>query len=66
MGTQQSGILNFKLANLAKDQKMLHTARFIAEEILKNDPDLSLPENQFIKKHFVQNHKEKFIWSRIG
>lgn len=66
MGTQQSGILNFKLANLAKDQKILHTARFIAEEILKNDPELSAPENQFIKKHFVQNHKEKFIWSRIG
>lgn len=66
MGTQQSGILNFKLANLAKDQKMLHTARFIAEEILKKDPELSAPENQFIKKHFIQNHQDQFIWSRIG
>ncbi len=66
MGTQQSGILNFKLANLAKDQKILQTARFIAEEVLKNDPDLSLEENQFIKNYFVQNHKEKLIWSRIG
>src|SRR5690606_10552873 len=27
MGTQQSGILNFKLADLVKDQKTLHTAR---------------------------------------
>jgi len=66
MGTQQSGILNFKLANLAKDQKMLQSARFIAEEILKNDPDLSSERNQSIKKHFVTNHKEKLIWSRIG
>ncbi|MGB6083225.1 ATP-dependent DNA helicase RecG [Moheibacter sp.] len=66
MGTQQSGILNFKLANLAKDQKMLHTARFIAEEILKKDPELNAPENQFIKKHFIQNHQDQFIWSRIG
>jgi len=66
MGTQQSGILNFKLANLTKDQKILQTARFIAEEILKNDPELSREENQSIKNYFIQNHKEKFIWSRIG
>lgn len=66
MGTQQSGILNFKVANLAKDQKILHSARYIAEEILKKDPDLSLIENQNIKKFFIQNHKEKLIWSRIG
>lgn len=66
MGTQQSGILNFKLANLAKDQKILQTARYMAEEILKNDPELSSEKNKFIKNYFVQNHKEKFIWSRIG
>ncbi len=66
MGTQQSGILNFKLANLAKDQKMLHSARFIAEEILKKDPELNAVENQSIKKYFNLSHKEKFIWSRIG
>lgn len=66
MGTQQSGILNFKLANLAKDQKILQTARFIAEEILKSDPELSSQQNKSIKNYFIQNHKEKFIWSRIG
>lgn len=66
MGTQQSGILNFKLANLAKDQKILQTARYMAEEILKNDPELSSEKNKFIKNYFVQNHNEKFIWSRIG
>ena len=66
MGTQQSGILNFKLANLAKDQKMLQTARFIAEEILKNDPTISKPENQPIKNYFSLHHKEKLVWSRIG
>ncbi len=66
MGTQQSGVLNFKLANLAKDQKILQTARFIAEKILKNDPELSSEQNQSIKNYFIQNHKEKFIWSRIG
>ncbi|MGB6092648.1 MAG: ATP-dependent DNA helicase RecG [Moheibacter sp.] len=66
MGTQQSGILNFKIANLVKDQKMLTTARFIAEELLKDDPNLSKVENQNIKIFFDAYHKDKIAWSRIG
>lgn len=66
MGTQQSGVLNFKLANLSKDQKILNAARFIAEEILNDDAQLSLPENQPIKNHFLKYHKDKIVWSRIG
>ncbi len=66
MGTQQSGVLNFKIANIVKDQKILTTARFIAEETLKNDPELSKPENQKIKQYFVKYHKDKIAWSRIG
>lgn len=66
MGTQQSGILNFKLADLAKDQKILQTARYMAEEILKNDPHLELQQNQTIKEHFKNYHKDKIAWSRIG
>jgi len=34
--------------------------------MLKNDPDLSKPQNLPIKNYFVENHKEKLIWSRIG
>lgn len=66
MGTQQSGILNFKLADLAKDPKILQTARFIAEEVLKNDPSLDLPQNHVIKNHFQKYHKDKLAWSRVG
>lgn len=66
MGTQQSGILNFKIANLLKDQKVLNAARFVAEETLKNDPELNKTENQNIKNHFVKYHKDKIAWSRIG
>jgi ATP-dependent DNA helicase RecG len=66
MGTQQSGILNFKLANLAKDQKLLAAARFAAEELLKTDPHLSDKNNQPILNYFKKHHKEKIKWSRIG
>lgn len=66
MGTQQSGILNFKLANIAKDQKILQAARYMAEQILKDDPNLSKPQHQAMRIFFDKNHKDKFIWSRIG
>lgn len=66
MGTQQSGVLNFKLANLAKDQKIMSAARFAAEEILKNDPSLGLDEHSPIKNHFIKYHKEKVMWSWVG
>ena len=66
MGTQQSGDLNFKLANLAKDQKVLAAARFSAEEILNADTQLALPENEAIRNHFLKYHQEKIAWSRIG
>lgn len=66
MGTQQSGDLNFKLANLAKDQKILTAARHSAEELLHVDPQLNLPENFPIRNHFLKYHQDKIAWSRIG
>ena len=39
-GTQQSGILNFKLADLSKDQRILQIAREVAARILDKDPNL--------------------------
>ena len=44
-GTQQSGILDLKLADLVKDEKILKFAREKAKELLEIDPQLSLPEN---------------------
>ena len=44
-GTQQSGMVNLRLADLVKDSDMLHTARYIAEEVLEKDEFLQLPEN---------------------
>lgn len=66
MGTQQSGVLNFKIANLAKDQKVLAAARHEAEELLNTDPQLNSPENEPVKNHFLKYHKDKIAWSRVG
>ena len=37
LGTQQSGILRMKIADIVKDSKLLKIARELAKEILKKD-----------------------------
>jgi ATP-dependent DNA helicase RecG len=65
-GTQQSGILNLKIADLAKDQRILHAARDIAQTILEKDPNLMLPENARLKHYLeILEHTAK-VWSRIS
>ena len=65
-GTQQSGILNFKLADLSKDQRILQIAREVAARILDQDPNLEKPINARLK-HYMKTHAKKFkAWSRIS
>lgn len=66
MGTQQSGVLNFKIADLAKDKDILYAARKCVEKILEYDATLSLPINSSTKKFFIENHKDKVGWSQIS
>lgn len=49
-GTQQSGVLDLKLADLVKDQQILQEARNTVIEIFQQDPLLSLPENSLLKR----------------
>jgi len=65
-GTQQSGILNFRIADLAKDGRILQTARELAARILDDDPRLERPEHQPIKWYNDKHGKKLKGWSRIG
>jgi ATP-dependent DNA helicase RecG len=65
-GTKQSGVLDFKLVNLAKDTKILNTARYLAETILKSDPSLSLPKNQRLLKHLSNSKEFRKEWYKIS
>ncbi|WP_159471045.1 ATP-dependent DNA helicase RecG [Dyadobacter sp. 3J3] len=65
-GTQQSGLMDLLIANLAQDGEILKAARISAEAILNTDPDLELPENAPIKKHLSNMRKEETNWSRIS
>ncbi len=66
MGTQQSGVLNLKIADVIKDKDVLQHARYYAKSILKNDPSLSLPENKVIRYTYGQLTKYKNIWNYIS
>jgi ATP-dependent DNA helicase RecG len=50
-GTQQSGVLELKLADLATDQLILQEARNTVINILEGDPKLELPENSLLKTY---------------
>jgi ATP-dependent DNA helicase RecG len=66
MGTQQSGILDLKIADLAKDNQLLNLARICATEVLEEDPDLTHKKNLDIRQELLLQMKRKTHWSRIS
>ena len=65
LGTQQSGILDFKIADLVEDEKILSNASDDASFLLKNDPKLILNENYNIRRFILNNPLNK-SWNEIG
>ena len=65
-GTQQSGVLDLLVADLAKDGKILQAARVSAQEILDQDPELSSPVHAMIAENIQRQKKETFNWSKIS
>jgi len=66
MGTQQSGILNLKIADIVKDNDILKTARYYAIKLLNEDPGLQKEENKQIRYAYAQLMKHKNIWNYIS
>jgi ATP-dependent DNA helicase RecG len=66
MGTQQSGVLNLKIADVVKDSKILVTARNTAIALLQEDSNLSKPENAMIKNTYLAISRSSKIWSEIS
>ncbi|MFH4968252.1 ATP-dependent DNA helicase RecG [Gaetbulibacter sp. M240] len=66
MGTQQSGVLNLKIADIIKDNDILKSARFYAKKIINQDPSFTQPEHQLILKTYKQLTKFKNIWNYIS
>jgi len=66
LGTQQSGIMRFRIADIIRDSGLLATARQYAYQILKDDFNLLKPEHQTIKFFLQKQMKESGFWNLIG
>jgi RecG-like helicase len=66
MGTQQSGVLPFLIANLKKDVDILKTVRHAVDALLQEDPSLSLKNNGNIRLALSLTQQGKSIWKYIG
>ena len=66
MGTKQSGILDFKIANIVTDNKILHYARNEAKILLDEDENLENADNINIARYYRPYARERNGWSRIS
>jgi ATP-dependent DNA helicase RecG len=66
MGTQQSGVLDLKIANIVKDKDILSLARHWAKKVLGSDPKLTNPKHQPIAQTYIKMGKYKNIWNYIS
>lgn len=66
MGTQQSGVLQLKIADILRDGDLLQKAREIAINLIKSDPELSKTNNKPILAAYLSLVKHKNIWNYIS
>ncbi len=66
MGTQQSGVLNLRIADVVKDKAILQQARYHAKKVLQNDPALQHPEHSMVLDTYKAMSKFKNIWNYIS
>ncbi len=65
-GTEQSGMVDFHIANLATDGRILQTAREIATRVLEDDPKLEKPHHSPLRRYLEKDKKYLTTWGRIS
>lgn len=64
-GIRQSGIMNFKIADVFQDAKLLQCAGEDASKLLEEDPALSAPENRRLKNYIEQKISEIMLQTTL-
>ncbi len=62
-GTRQSGLIGLRMADIVRDEPILKKARATAARIVKDDPELELPENKRMVSYIQSQNKQ---WSNIS
>ncbi|HEX6982692.1 MAG TPA: ATP-dependent DNA helicase RecG [Balneolaceae bacterium] len=66
LGTKQSGLPEFKVADIVEDQWVLQQSKAEAQKLLKDDPDLQQADHQELKKVFLPYFKERSRFFGMG
>lgn len=66
MGTQQSGLPDFRVVSFARDIQLLTEARKEAFGVIARDPVLSMPEHYFMKEILKERWKGRLELATIG
>ena len=66
MGTQQSGMLDLKIADLSKDAQIVVMARDQARNLLLHDPDLNDPKHASLNLILKEALNSRPNWGRIA
>ena len=59
LGTRQSGLLQFRIASLIRDQKILDQARYTALQILQDDPQLGKIANSTLRAQVLRQQQHQ-------
>jgi ATP-dependent DNA helicase RecG len=66
MGTQQSGVMDLRLADIVKDNKILAIAREAAQKLLSKDPKIEGTEHEGVKRVLTFLQNKKGLWKYIS
>ncbi|WP_379966002.1 ATP-dependent DNA helicase RecG [Epilithonimonas sp. UC225_85] len=66
LGTQQSGVVDFKKLSLIEDSAIIKASKLTVEKILEQDALLTHPENQMMKQYYIKQYKGKNKWAKIS
>lgn len=66
LGTQQSGVVDFKRLDLVNDSAIIKTTKNTVDKILEADPHLTRPDNLIIKNYYLKYYRGKNKWSKIS
>ncbi|WP_326982387.1 ATP-dependent DNA helicase RecG [Chryseobacterium sp. MYb264] len=66
LGTQQSGVVDFKRLDLVQDSDIIKLTKKTVEKILETDRLLVRPDHQIIKNYYLRSYRGKNKWSKIS
>ena len=66
LGTRQSGMPDFRVANIVRDSRILELAREEAEAWLAKDPDLTAPVSRRVRAILEDRWAGRLELARVG